>query len=427
MSTPQRPSDHMTLPTTSNGHADSGCNTDSNSAIPVPRGQCQPYPLPDTGIPSTQSAVITAEVGPRLDLQLKSIPVRKPEVGQAIVEILYTGICRSDVCFSIGPEPGYPRYNHITGHEGIGHVVYCHDPALLGRPVAIRFLASACESCTYCLRGLQTSCPHQMNTTKDINGTFQRYATFPVSCLLPLPEGLIDEGTPVARYCAALCSGSAALRALRDGQTQAGDVLVVVGIAGGIGHLVGTIAKHVLGLKVIGVDRQWKVDSLTAEQADRMAHTFLPTPEEHNDSETNTSIFRSTLLESCMRLRGSIGVPRCAETVIVAASEIGAFRHLEDYVCDGGRIICLGVPRGDNTLSIPLPALVERSLHVSGSLMGGRKEALEMLQLIKSGQVEPLLTEISLSDVPDYMERLQKGMVSGKVVVCVSGGNLDKV
>jgi D-arabinose 1-dehydrogenase-like Zn-dependent alcohol dehydrogenase len=53
--------------------------------------------------------------------------------------------------------------------------------------------------------------------------------------------------------------------------------------------------------------------------------------------------------------------------------------------------------------------------------MGGRQEALEVMELIKSNRVEPLLTEISLSDVPEYMDRLQHGTVVGKIVVRISG------
>ncbi|KAJ4211628.1 hypothetical protein NW759_012229 [Fusarium solani] len=234
---------------------------------------------------------------------------------------------------------------------------------------------------------------------------------------------MADHDTYV-KCCAALCSGSAAFRALRDAHTRPGDVLLVIGIAGGIGHLLGQIAKNVLGLRVVGVDKQSKINSLTAEQAEAMAHVLVPAPEQDLDGQEGSSHFRAALLEACSNLRGGIGISRGAETVIVAASEIEAFRHLQDYVCDGGHVICLGVPRGENTLTIPLPALVERSLWVSGTLMGGRHEALQVMELIKSGRVQPLVTEISLGDVPEYMNRLHNGAVVGKVVVRMSGYGL---
>jgi propanol-preferring alcohol dehydrogenase len=53
------------------------------------------YQLPGIDIPSLQEAIVTAEVGPSLALKRQSIPVRDPETGEAVVEIICTGICRS--------------------------------------------------------------------------------------------------------------------------------------------------------------------------------------------------------------------------------------------------------------------------------------------------------------------------------------------
>lgn len=75
------------------------------------------------------------------------------------------------------------------------------------------------------------------------------------------------------------------------------------------------------------------------------------------------------------------------------------------------------IPRGENTLSIPLPSLVERSLRIVGSLMGGRREVLEMIHYVKSGQVNPIITKIELGQVPLYMEKIRDAELIGKVVV----------
>lgn len=214
---------------------------------------------------------------------------------------------------------------------------------LIGRAVATRFLASACESCVYCLKGLQSSCPHQKNVPKHYQGTFQQYMTVPKSCLLQLPEGVLENELDPSKFCAGLCSGSAALRALSTCQHQPGDVVVVVGIAGGIGHLVGAIAKQVMGLKVIGLDWQWKLDALPVDSSRHIADVLIPALEAKSAPCSARSIEnKSRLIGICAELRGEELLPLGPNAVIVTATGQEGFLDLHNYVCDGGKIICVG-------------------------------------------------------------------------------------
>jgi hypothetical protein len=63
-----------------------------------------PYDLSGLRIPSTQNAVVSPVVGPRLGLKCRTIPVRNPQLGEVVVRILYTGLCRS-----VGTLCGLPR------------------------------------------------------------------------------------------------------------------------------------------------------------------------------------------------------------------------------------------------------------------------------------------------------------------------------
>ncbi|RYP48304.1 hypothetical protein DL768_005789 [Monosporascus sp. mg162] len=299
------------------------------------------YELRGARLPPVQKAVITPEMGSELNLHLCTIGVRKAARGEATIRILYTGICRSDACFSVGPGEGYPRHNHIVGHEGIGHVVRSQEPTLLGRLVALRYLGASCESCTYCLRGLPTSCPHQLNLPKHVQGTFQQYVTVPLSCLVPIPDSFLQHAElDVAALPSALCSGSTAVRALKEVDVLPEEVVVVIGIAGAIGHLAGGIAKQIRGAKVIGTGLASKLDSLDFSHfTDVLLNA--PPPQASTGSDTLTC-FKAKLLETCSKLRGDKTIARAADVVIVAASTGAAFQNLEDYVCDGGRIVCVG-------------------------------------------------------------------------------------
>ncbi|GLB05368.1 hypothetical protein AtubIFM57258_000648 [Aspergillus tubingensis] len=290
-------------------------------------------------VPSEQKAVVTPCMGKNLNLTVQTIGVDEPGPGEVLLRIHYTGICRSDATFSVGPKKGYPSHNHIAGHEGIGEVVKAHDPALLGKLFGLRYLGSSCGSCTYCLRNLPTSCPKQSNAPKQIQGTFQQYARVPLDALVALPETIMNGDIDPAWYASALCSGSTALVSLRAAKLQPGDIAIVVGIAGAIGHLTGMIAKNVLRVKVIGIDLGSKIGDLMSVHHD-FADVLLEAPSPHDDQLW--SKFHADLLETCVQLRGGHGVDRAAEAVIVTSSELSGFQRLEEYICDGGTIVCAG-------------------------------------------------------------------------------------
>jgi propanol-preferring alcohol dehydrogenase len=189
--------------------------------------------------------------------------------------------------------------------------------------------------------GLPTSCSHQINAPKQISGSFQEYLTAPVDALVLLPDHLLQRAPDPAALCGALCSGAAALMAVRAARLNAQSVVVVVGTGGAIGNYAATIAKNVFGAKVIGVDIESKIATLKAQDHQAYADVLLAAPADHADVETR-AIFHHSLVESCTLVRSNKSTQRAADAVIVAASTAAAFRQLERYVCDGGFIVCSG-------------------------------------------------------------------------------------
>ncbi|KAJ6042994.1 uncharacterized protein N7446_001190 [Penicillium canescens] len=397
-----------------------------DSRVQSDHGSCQESKSslsPMMAVPATQRAVVTREVGKTLNMSLETISVREPGPSEVVIRISYSGICCSDSMFSVGPQPGYPKYNHIAGHEGIGHIVKSHEPTLApstNRLYGIRYLAWSCGSCTYCLHDLPTSCPSQLNTPKQVPGTFQEYLTVPSCVLVPLPENITDGRVDTALYAAALCSGSTALTSLRAASLGAGSIVVVVGVMGAIGHLVGMIAKKILGAKVIGVDLPAKVDRASPQDSHDYCDILLGAPKSHQGNAWEE--FHAAVLNACAQLRGEQrggGVKRAAECVIVTSSSIEAFQKLDEYVRDGGTIVCAGVPKGLNRVSLPLHCLVERNLHLSGNLMGSHDAALEVMEYIRTNRITPRVSKVRLEGVPERLQAMMDYQTVGKVVVCM--------
>ncbi|KAF7540422.1 hypothetical protein G7054_g1318 [Neopestalotiopsis clavispora] len=377
-------------------------------------------------IPDIQKAAITATMGKDLDIQLCDTKVDLPKENEVVVRIAWTGMCRSDACFSVGPEPGFPTHNHIAGHEGIGHVVASYDPSLLGRPVATRYIGYACRTCRFCLLGLPESCRSHTAFPKHHQGTFQQYMTAPWSSLVPLPSWVFDGvssggGVWPGAYTAALCSGSTALKAVQTTDVRAGDIVVVIGVLGGIGHLVGQIARRVFGAKVVGVDIEGKASSTADEHKYGHCYDRLLSAPNVADASSWES-FLKNLENACQDLRGNTLEDNRADAVIVTASKYEAFHGLDSYVRDGGSITCVGCPRGNGMFAIPLvSALIERQLKVQGCMMGGVQGAYAVMDCIKAGLIEVVAEEISLEDVADRMGRFHDCKNSGKTVVRVNG------
>ncbi|KAJ0421594.1 chaperonin 10-like protein [Aspergillus carlsbadensis] len=345
-------------------------------------------------LPKEQLSVLTPVVGPTLDLQITKVAVTSPKPGEVVVRIAWTGLCGSDPSFCVGPQPGFASHNHIAGHEGIGHIVASHDPALLNKPVAARYLTYSCQECEYCLRGLPESCPRQLAFPKDLNGT-------------PIYPSV---------YAAALCSGSAALKSLRAAQLRPHAVIVVFGIAGSIGHLVGLMAKHIYAAKVIGVDVESRARDPMVKNGD-VCDRFLPPPKDPEQEKA----FQKSILRFCEDLRGHKNVLIGADSAIICANRVSGFNNLTSYVCDGASIIIVGSPSDGSIVSFPISDVLTRQIRIEGSLMGGRHEMLQCLDWIRAGVVNPYVTEIAFDSIPRYMQNFKTLGNTDKIVARMGG------
>lgn len=76
-------------------------------------------------------------------------------------------------------------------------------------------------------------------------------------------------------------------------------------------------------------------------------------------------------------------------------------------------------PGGDTHLSVPVKDLIERNLKVSGNLMGGSQEALQVMEYIRSGHIRPDVTLVAFDDVPHQMQEMVDCRTMGKIVVAI--------
>ena len=142
-------------------------------------------------IPKTMRAAVVERF--REPLVMRELPVPTPGPGQALVEIIASGVCHTDLHAANGDWPVKPALPITPGHEGAG-IVVALGPGVThlkeGDRVGIAWLHSACGHCDFCLAGWETLCLQQKNSGYSVNGTFAQYALAQADYVGRIPKNL---------------------------------------------------------------------------------------------------------------------------------------------------------------------------------------------------------------------------------------------
>jgi threonine dehydrogenase-like Zn-dependent dehydrogenase len=189
------------------------------------------------GLPEHARAIVFT--GPKRRLSIRTFPVLPPAPGQAVLRLLQSGICGTDVHILAGRLP-LPFARLILGHEFIGSVAALGSSSLrdgLGRPLrrgdtVIACVALPCGKCFNCRRGETASCL-QFGVTyfrdpqepPHFFGGFAEYLHSPTENLVKVPRGVALDA--VAAFP---CAGPTAIRAFDfAGGLERGELVVVQG------------------------------------------------------------------------------------------------------------------------------------------------------------------------------------------------------
>ena len=126
----------------------------------------------------------------------------KPQsAGEAVVRVLLSGICNTDVEIV----RGYAGFEGTIGHEFVGVVESAPDESVIGRRV-VGEINAGCGHCALCAGGDARHCPNR--TVLGIHGRDGAHAEFlrlPVVNLLPVPDDVPDERAVFCEPLAAAC------------------------------------------------------------------------------------------------------------------------------------------------------------------------------------------------------------------------------
>lgn len=183
--------------------------------------------------------------------EVRNVPDPTPETHGVVVEVMATGICRSDWHGWVGHDTDiHPP--HVPGHELAGVVAAVGKDVTrwkIGDRVTVPFVGG-CGACPQCSSGNQQVCDRQFQPGFTHWGSFAEYVSLhrADTNLVRLPDTL-DFAAAASLGCRFVTS----FRAVVDqGRTSAGQWVAVHG-CGGVG-LSAIMIANALGAKVVAID-----------------------------------------------------------------------------------------------------------------------------------------------------------------------------
>jgi Zn-dependent alcohol dehydrogenases len=336
---------------------------------------------------TTMQAAVVKEFGK--DLVVEDVQVPQPGPGQALVKLISSGVCHTDLHAAEGDWPVKPNPPFIPGHEGVGEVVALGEGVSdlnMGDLVGNAWLWSACGSCQYCRTGWETLCEAQENAGYSVDGSFGQYMLVDSRFAVRIPEGAdLVEIAPV------LCAGVTVYKGLKMTEARPGQWVVISGI-GGLGHIAVQYARA-MGLRVAAVD--------VADDKLALAKTF--------GAELVVNALNDNPAEVIQRETGG------AHGVLVTAVHPSAFGQAIHMTRRGGTIVFNGLPPGDFPASIF--EIVLKGLTVRGSIVGTRQDMVEAVDFYARGQIHPKVSTRELHEINAVLDEMKQGKIDGRVVI----------
>ena len=334
----------------------------------------------------------------RADVRLERVPLPVPAADQALVRVLWTGLCGSDLEeYLHGPVVARPPV--VLGHEIVGAVA---APAADGSgpavgTVVVVDVVTGCGRCWWCQRHEEGRCPDLVVTGLDVDGGLAEHVVARASRLVPVPPGLDPRDAALAEPLAV------AVRAARRAGPLLGRGALVVG-AGTVGLLLAQVLAHVGAAPVLALEP----DPGRRALAGRLGVDARWEREEDR---------RAALVAAAFPARGPDVVAECS-------GADGAPREAVRLVRRGGTALLLGVSAHDQPVDVTDAVLGEKTVVGSAAHMVD-DDVAPAVALLASGavQVAPLVTHtVPLARAERAFELLaDPGSGAVKVLVGVAG------
>ncbi|HUZ60195.1 MAG TPA: NAD(P)-dependent alcohol dehydrogenase [Hanamia sp.] len=319
---------------------------------------------------------------------------RSPKPHDVQIEILYCGVCHSDL-HTVRNEWGGTIYPVVPGHEIVGRVSAVGNHVTkfkVGDLAGIGCMVDSCRECDNCKEGLEQYCTVGMVGTyngKERDGSGITYGGYSKQILAHEDFVLhISDKQPLEGIAPLLCAGITTYSPLRHWEVGKGDKVGVVGL-GGLGHMAVKLAAS-MGAEVTMLSHS---PSKEADAKKLGAHKFLLTSDKAQlKSATNYFDF-----------------------ILDTVSAEHDYNLYLGMLRTNGVMVCVGAPT--KPAQIPAFNLIFGRRTLAGSLIGGISETQEMLDYCAAHNIVSDVEVIKMSEINEAYERMLKGDVKYRFVI----------
>jgi uncharacterized zinc-type alcohol dehydrogenase-like protein len=321
---------------------------------------------------------------------------RAPGPRDVAIEILYCGVCHSDL-HTVRSEWGGTLYPCVPGHEIVGRVTAVGGAVegfAVGDTVGVGCLVGSCQHCPSCAEGLEQYCEVAFtgtynSPTQDPPGhTLGGYAETIVvdqGFVLKIRHG--EE--QLAAVAPLLCAGITTYSPLRHWNVGPGKKVGIVGI-GGLGHM-GVKIAHAMGAHVV---------AFTTSESKRQDAIGLGADE----------VINSRNVEEMERHAGSF------DFILDTVAASHDLDNLTALLKRDGTLCLVGVPEHPHP-SPNVGNLIFRRRSIAGSLIGGIAETQEMLDFCAEHGLVADIEMIRIQQIDEAYDRMQRSDVKYRFVI----------
>jgi uncharacterized zinc-type alcohol dehydrogenase-like protein len=340
--------------------------------------------------PTTYNAKAYSAASATSPLASTTIPRREPTEHDVRIEILFCGICHSDLHQVRNEWSGVMPtvYPIVPGHEIVGRVTKVGSEVTKYKPgdlAAVGCLVDSDRTCPNCKAGLEQFCPNMILTyngpDKYLGGvTYGGYSNSIVvdeQFVLRVPSNL-----ELAAAAPLLCAGITTYSPMRHWNVSKGQKVGVVGL-GGLGHMAVKFA-HAFGAHVV---------------------VFTTSPNKKDDALRLGA-------DEVVISRNADEMKKHAYSFDFILDAVAADHDINAYIGLLGRdgnITLVGAP--EKPLAVAAFGLIFGRHSLSGSPIGGIAETQEMLDFCGKHNITSDVEVIPIQKVNEAYERLAKSDV----------------